>query len=107
MNVLKLTKKEINANENGCVIDGSTMNSVIFLADLPSTAVVDHIKVDGKFLEDINTKKIRYHVEGVEGIKNAVATVEFEDIDLDLYFKLSNQEVQDFTVYYHHEIIEE
>jgi UDP-N-acetylglucosamine pyrophosphorylase len=107
MNVLKLTKKEIKANENGCIINGSAMNSVIFLAELPTTAVVDHIKVDGKFLEDINTKKIRYHVKGVDGIKNAVATVEFEDIDLDLYFKLSNQEIQDFVVYYHHEVVDE
>lgn len=107
MNVLKLTKKEIKSNVNGCIINGTAMNSVVFLADLPSTAVVDHIKVDGKFLEDINTKKIRYHVEGVEGIGNAIATIEFEDTDLELYDKLSNYEIQDFVVYYHHEVVDE
>lgn len=109
MNVFSLQKKEIEAHKNGCIIANYTgvENSVTFLAELPRTAVVDHIKVDGKFLEDIVTKKIRYHVEAVDGNYKVVATVEFEDYDLELYDKLANYVVQDFEVYYHYEIIEE
>lgn len=109
MNVFTPIKKEIKANVNGCImaVYNGMDNSVSFLADLPKTAVVDHIKVDGKFLEDITTKKIRYHLEPTEGRYRVIATVEFEDYDLELYDKLSNFVVQDFEVYYHHEIIEE
>lgn len=109
MNVFTPLQKKITANVNGCIIAAYTgiNNSVSFLAELPQTAVVDHIKVDGKFLEDIVTKKVRYHLEPAEGKYKVVATVEFEDYDLELYDKLANYVVQDFEVYYHHEIIEE
>lgn len=109
MNIFTPIKKKIEANKNGCIMADYTgiANSVSFLAELPKTAVVDHIKVDGKFLEDINTKKIRYHLEPAEGKYKVVATVEFEDYDLELYDKLANYVIQDFEVYYHHEIIEE
>lgn len=109
MNILALTKKKIINNKNGCILAGYTgiVNSVSFLAELPKTAVVDHIKVDGKFLEDITTKKIRYHLAPTDGKYKVVATVEFEDYDLELHDKLVNYVVQDFEVYYHHEIIEE
>lgn len=109
MNVFTPIKKEIKANENGCIMPNYIgNNSVSFLADLPKAAVVDHIKVDGKFLEDITTKKIRYHLELTEGRYRVIATVEFEDDDLELYDKLANFVVQDFEVYYHLEaVIEE
>lgn len=109
MNVFTSIKKKITANENGCIMANynGNENSVSFLANLPKTAVVDHIKVDGKFLDDVNTKKIRYHRELTEGEYKVVATVEFEDYDLELYDKLSNFVVQDFEVYYHLEAVVE
>lgn len=113
---MNITKESITANKNGVIIGdyiGYGMNSVSFLAKLPKSAVVDHIKVDGKFLEDINTRKIRYHLEPAEYIKatdeiwKVVATVWFEEDDLDLYFELSNYVIQDFEVYYHLEYAHE
>ena len=50
---------------------------------------------------------MRYHLEHTDGKHKVIATVEFEDYDLELYDKLANHVVQDFEVYYHHEIIEE
>ena len=116
MKIYNLAKENIKANVNGLIMAdyiGYGMNSVSFLANLPKSAVVDHIKVNGKFLEDINTKKIRYHVEPSEYIANkievwrVVATVWFEEDDLDLYFELANYVIQDFEVYYHLEYAHE
>lgn len=106
MNIITLTKKEIIGNKSGLILCGyRDANSASFLADLPKSAVVDHIKVDGVFLEDINTKKIRYHLKPTEKTGEetwrVVATVWFEDDDLDFYFRLANYEVQDFEIYYH------
>lgn len=116
MKIYDLTKESVKANVNGVIMAdyiGYGMNSVSFLAGLPKSAVVDHIKVNGKFLEDINTKKIRYHITPSEYIANknevwrVVATVWFEEDDLDLYFELANYVIQDFEVYYHHEYVHE
>ena len=116
MNIVNLTKENVLANKNGAIMAdyiGYGMYSASFLVNLPKSAVVDHIKVNGKFLEDINTKKIRYHVEPSEYIANknevwkVVATVWFEEDDLDLYFQLSNYVIQDFEVFYHHEYAHE
>lgn len=116
MKIYDLIKESIKANVNGVIMAdyiGYGMNSVSFLADLPKSAVVDHIKVNGKFLEDINTKKIRYHITPSEYIANkdevwrVVATVWFEEDDLDLYFELSNYVIQDFEVFYHLEYAHE
>lgn len=112
MNVFTPIKKEIKANMNGCIMPNyKGDNSVSFFAQLPKSAVIDRVKVDGKFLEDINTKKIRYHREIIEDfagdICNVVATVWFEEDDLELYDKLANYVVQDFEVYYHFEAVVE
>ena len=105
MNIITTTKKNITANENGVILpDYKGYPSASFLAKLPKCAVVDHIKVDGKFLDDVNTKKISYHVALFEGEFKVVATVWFDDTDLDLYEKLASYEVQDFEVYYHLEV---
>ena len=112
MNISTVIKKKISSNKNGFIMsEYKDVNSVSFFADLPKSAVVDHIKVDGKFLEDINTKKIRYHRDIVEKSCDdeykCVATVVLEDDDLELYDKLANYEVQDFEVYYHLEAVVE
>ena len=110
MNYSITKKKNVIANENGYILCNYIGNNTAsFFANLPKSAVVDHIRVDGVFLEDINTKKIKYHKELIEGEYKVVATVEFEDYDLEtLYDKLANYIVQDFEVYYHLEsVIEE
>lgn len=112
MNVVNLRKENITANANGCILtDYNGSRSASFLARLPKSAVIDHIKVDGKFLEDVNTKKIRYHLEPTEKTGNeawrVAATVWFEDEDLELYDKLASYAVQDFEVYYHLEAVAE
>lgn len=114
MNILTTIKKKFTANENCCVLTDYKGNlSASFLAKLPKSAVIDHIKVDGKFLEDINTKKIRYHLEPTEFIKaknedwRVAATVWFEEDDTELYDKLANYVVQDFEIYYHLEAVAE
>lgn len=108
MNIITLTKKEIIGNKNGLILcDYMGANSASFLADVPKSAVVDHIKVDGAFLEDVNTKKIRYHLEPTEKAGEetwrVAATVWFEEDDTELYDKLANYVTQDFEVYYHFE----
>lgn len=114
MNTVNIIKENIAANKNGFIMaDYNGVHSASFLANLPKSAVVDHIKVNGKFLEDINTKKIRYHIEPAEFIENTkewwrvVATVWFEEDDLDLYFELASYMIQDFEVYYHLEYAHE
>ena len=112
MNILTVTKEKIFSNKNGFIMpEYKDANSVSFFADLPKSAVVDHIKVDGKFLEDINTKKIRYHRDIVEKLaddeRKCVATVWFEEDDTELYDKLANYIEQNFEVYYHLEAVVE
>lgn len=111
MNILNTIKRKIEANKNGCIVQGDNGNSIIFLADLPKSAVVDHIRVDGKFLEDVNTKKIRYPLESSEKVKDdtwrVAAAVEFEDYDLELYDKLANYQIDSFEVYFHFEAVVE
>lgn len=110
MNFVNITKENIIANTNGFIMtDYKGSYTASFLADIPKSAVVDHIKVGGKFLEDINTKKKEYHLEPTEkspnGTWRVAATVWFEEDDLDFYFKLANYEIQDFEIYYHLEAI--
>lgn len=110
MNILNLTKKEIKANENGCIMcEYAAVNSVSFLAKLPKSAVVDHIKVGGVFLEDIKAVKIiDKHMETTEGKYKVVTTVYFFDDIPEIFEKLANHEITDFEVFYHLEaVIEE
>lgn len=110
MNILTVTQKNINNNKNGFIMPNyKDSNSISFFAKLPKSAVVECVKVDGKFLEDINSKKIRYHRDVIEKLADdeykCVATVWFEDYDLELYDELANHIVQDFDVYFHLEAI--
>lgn len=105
MNII--LKKHITANKSGIVLcDYAGVNSISFIAELPKSATVDHIKVDGVFLEDITANKIiTYHKELYEGECRIAATVYFPDEVPELYNKLANAIVQDFEVYYHEEAI--
>ena len=116
MKIYNLAKENIKANVNGLIMAdyiGYGRNSVSFFANLPKSAVVDHIKVNGNFLEDIYTKSIRYHLKPSEFIDSAkenwraIVTVWFEDDDLELYDKLANHIIEDFEVYYHLEYAHE
>ena len=112
MNVSTVIKKNISSNKNGFIMsDYKDSNSVSFFAVLPKSAVVDRVKVNGEFLEDITAKNIRHHRGIVEKLADdeyrCVATVWFEEDDLELYDKLANHDVQDFEVYYHLEAVVE
>lgn len=109
MNILNTTKREIKANENGLILcEYAGANSISFLADLPKSAVVDHIKVDGVFLEDIKAVKIiDKHMESTEGEYKVAATVFFLGELPEIYEKLANHVVTDFEVYYHLEAVVE
>lgn len=108
MNIVKV--KKITANENGLMLcDYAGVNSISFLAKLPKSATVDHIKVDGVFLEDLRVCKIiNTHKELAENDWRVVATVYFSDeMPTEFYDKIANYVVQDFEVYYHEEAIVE
>lgn len=53
---------KITSNEGYIILDGYGNNSVAFLAKIPRNAVVDAVKVNGKYLDDIGC------VEGMEEI---------------------------------------
>lgn len=112
MNVSTVIKKNISANKNGFIMsDYKGGNSVSFFAKLPKSAVVDSVKVNSEFLEDISAKNIRHHRGIVEKLADdeyrCVATVWFEEDNLELYDKIANYETQDFEVYYHLETVVE
>lgn len=109
MSLFNVTKKEIMCNKNGFILcDYAGVNTVSFFANLPKSAVVDHIKVDGVFLEDIKSKKnITSHMDIFEKmVHNGVvckcaSTIEFTDEIPEIYDKLANYQVDGFEVYYH------
>lgn len=106
MNIV--TKKNITANENGLMLcDYAGVNSISFLAKLPKSAIVDHIKVDGVFLEDLTVCKIiNAHKELTEGEYRVAATVYFPDeVPTEFYDRIANYQVTDFEVYYHEEAV--
>lgn len=110
MNTIETTYVYVTANKNGCILtDYKGTNTASFLAKLPKSAVVDHIKVDGFYLDDINTKEVKYHVDLVEKtgdeLWRVIATVKFEEDDLDFYDRLANYVVQDFEIFYHLESV--
>jgi hypothetical protein len=107
MNIINLTKEKIICNKNGLILcDYAGVNSISFLADLPKSAVVDHIKVDGVYLEDIEAVKvINAHMELTEGEFRVAATVFFFDEIPEIYNKLANYQVDTFDVYYHLEAV--
>lgn len=115
MNILNLTKKEIICNENGFVLcDYMGTNTVSFFAELPKSAVVDHIKVNGEFLEDIvANKSIVAGVNKYEKIEHNGAvckcamTVNFSGDIPELYEKASAYEIDRFEIYYHIEAVSE
>ncbi len=103
MNILNTTKEKITCNKNGLILcEYADTNSVSFLSKLPKSAVVDHIRVDGVFLEDIKAKKlIDKHMENTEGEYRVAATVFFLGKLPEIYDKLANHQIDTFEVYYH------
>ena len=109
MIIKNLSVKKIKCNENGFILcDYAGTNTVSFFAELPKSAVVDHVKVDGVFVEDITAKKnITSHMEIYEKISHSgkeckcAMTVEFTDELPEIFNKLANYQIQEFEVYYH------
>ena len=106
-------RKEISCNENGFILcDVMGINTISFFAELPKTAVVDHIKVNGKYLEDIAANKsLVPNMDEYETIKHngvvckCAMTVNFTDELPELYGEAASYEIEKFEVYYHHEAV--
>lgn len=104
MNIL--TKKKIT-ERTGCILcDYAGVNSISFLAKLPKGAVIDRIKADGVYLEDLRVPKIiNTHQELTEGEHRVIATVYFPEELPEFYDRAANYQVTEFEVYYHEEAI--
>ncbi len=99
--------KEITTDNGYVVTDYAGNNSISFFADIPRNAVVDAIKVDGAFLEDIGRKKIiEYPRQLTDGIMREVATVHYEnDVPQELIDNINSYRIKAFEVYYHEEVV--
>ena len=109
MFVLNTTRKKVIHEENGLILSNQMgENTVSFYADLPNSAVVDHVKVNGVFLEDIKANvSIRSNMDEYlpmerKGIVlKCAATVDFHGDPPELYGELANNQIEEFEVYYH------
>lgn len=106
MNIV--TKKKITEGK-GCILrDYAGVNSLSFLAKLPKGAVIDSIKADGVYLEDLRVPKIiNTHREITEDEYRVIATVYFPAELPALYDRAANYQVTEFEVYYHDEAVVE
>ena len=113
MFVNNTTKKEITCNENGFILcDYMGENTVSFFAELPKSAVVDHVKVNGIYLEDIEANKsIVSNMNRFEKIKHndvvckCAMTVNFNGEPPEIYSEIANHQIDTFEVYYHLEAV--
>lgn len=115
MNIANLQKEKIICHENGFILcDYMGTNTVSFFAKLPKSAVVDHVKVNGIYLEDIvANKSITSHMDIYEKMEHngvvckCAATVNFHGDPPEIYNEIANYQVQEFEVYYHLEAVVE
>lgn len=108
MNVVKTKRVSSEAN-TGAIINGYAGTATIgFFAKLPKSAIIDRIKVDGKFLDDLGVPAVvNYGVNNVDG-EFRVSTVYFPaGTPTDLIEKIDCHAVYEFDVYYHVEAIAE
>lgn len=97
--------KRISAEAcTGCVLcDYDGPNSLGFLADLPENAIVDRIKVEGVYLDNLNGPTIiKYPIDCMDGDHRVAAIVHLpEGTNVELVEKVNNFLVTEFDVYYH------
>ena len=113
MHVLNLKRKEITCNENGFILcDYMGTNTVSFFAALPKSAVVDHVKVNGVFLEDIEANiSIRPNINKYEKMEHngvvckCAMTVDFTNEPPEIYNEIAANQIDGFEVYYHLEAV--
>lgn len=99
--------KEITTDNGYIVTNYAGNNSITFFAELPKSAVVKTIKVNGSFIEDIGRKKIiEIPRQLTDGKMREVLTVYYEgEIPQELFDKINSYQVQDFEVHYHEEAV--
>lgn len=107
MYIANAKSKEITTDNGYVVTDYAGSNSISFFADIPKNAVVDTIKIDGAFIDDIGRKKLYdYPRHLTDGSMREVLTVHYTDeIPHELFNKINNYQVQSFEVYYHEEVV--
>lgn len=97
--------KEITS-DNGYILPYyAGNNTVTFFAELPKTAVVDSIEVDGVFLEDLGGLPV-YHRKLMDEHRRQVATVYFPDgIPAEFLNAIDTYRVTTFTVRYYEQAV--
>jgi hypothetical protein len=105
MNVTRV--KEITTDNGYISANYPETNSITFFADIPKNAVVDTVKVDGAFIEDIGRNKtVEIYRQLTSGTKREIATVYYNGkIPQELFDKINSYQVQNFEVYYHEEAV--
>lgn len=102
------TKKTIKGVEN-VIGDRFGADTVAFLADLPTNAVVDGVKVNGVWLDDMITDPIpmivTYPRTVVEDGKRIAAFIRYMYNGGALYNEAVAYMIEEFEVYYHEEAI--
>ena len=99
--------KEITTDNGYVVTDYAGNNSISFFADIPKNAVVDTIKVDGAFINDIGREKIiEYPRERTDGELREICTVYFKgDVPQKLIDDINFYRIKAFEVYCHEEVV--
>ena len=99
--------REITTDNGYIVTNYADDNSITFFADIPRNAVVDTIKVDGAFIDDIGRNKtIERPRQLTDGSKREVLTVYYNKrIPKELFDKINSYQIQGFEVYYHEEAV--
>lgn len=101
---MKVLNKK-NITDNGYVLANFySQGSVVFIADIPENAVVDAVKVNGKFLDDLISSDVKYPRTLKDGHYRVVAVVN-NCIGYDLYSEAESSGIESFEVYYHEEAV--
>lgn len=112
---MNIVKRMLITDKNGYTITNLIgCNSVAFLAKLPKNAVVEAVKVNGEYLEDIGTPDngitpaiITYPRSKYMDDCRIVANICFPDgiSDIKLYDLACIGSINEFEVFYHEEAI--
>lgn len=107
MYIANAKSKEITTDNGYVLTDYAGSNSISFFADIPKNAVVDTIKIDGAFIDDIGRNKtIERHRQLTDGKMREVLSVHYNgEVPTGLFDKINQYKVQSFEVYYHEEVV--
>lgn len=101
MNVLN---RKVITNDGYIATDRHGDRSIAFFAPIPNGAVVDTVKVGGRYLEDIiDAGELKYPRTEKEGELRLVAVI--KDVNDAIYDEAVACMLESFEVYYHTEAI--